>query len=419
MKKDVLIYFGGKIIPAAVNLAIIVLAVRFLGKAEYGKYSLVFYAAMLLSTLSFGWIQQSIIRFLSAYPGEMVLVINRFFFLTVISALSASIVGLFLCIFYFHVGWFETMVIVVYIFMYNVFLFHLILNQTKRKSVRYAILEGSYNLAFILFFLLLVLVFNQHLFVVLFIAMVMGFFLTEFLRITILPEGRVGLDPSRIYFNINFSKTVFNFGFPITIWLFISYMVTISDRFIIKEFGSYEEVGTYSAAKDFFIKIATFTTIPILLAYHPMIMEKWNDNRKSEAMKLIREGLLYCILIGFFVLIFFMIFKNLFYSRILHLQVTRESLVSATLIGSAFLWQAAMLFHKPLELLLKTRLMLVAIITALAVNVLANLVFVPIYGYVASAVISLVSVLAYLIVIFIYLFRFRKIGILNNGYESS
>ena len=100
MKKDVLIYFAGKIAPALVNLAIIILAVRFLGKAEYGKYSLVFYATMLLSTLSFGWIQQSILRFLSAYPGEQVLIINRVYFLTLMSTLSAVVAGVFLCFFY-------------------------------------------------------------------------------------------------------------------------------------------------------------------------------------------------------------------------------------------------------------------------------------------------------------------------------
>ena len=411
MKKHILIYFAGKIIPAGVNLAIIVLAVRFLGKAEYGKYSLVFYATMLLSTLTFGWIQQSIIRFLSAYPKEQVLVINRFFFLNLVSTMSAFIIGLFLCIFYFHLRWIDTAVVVIYIFMYNVFLFHLILNQTRRKSINYAILEGSYNLIFFILFLVLIFVFNQHLFIVLFIAMVSGLVLTEFLRITILPEGRVGLDPSRIYFNISFSKKVFNFGFPITLWLFLSYFLNISDRFIIKEFANYENVGTYSAVKDFIIKIATFTTIPILLAYHPMIVEKWNDNRKKEAIKLIREGLKYCFMIAVVVFIFFMVFQNVFYARILHLQVIHQFLVSAALIGSAFLWQAALLLHKPLELLLKPRLMLVAIFVALTVNALANLVFVPVYGYPASALISLVSVLIYIIVIFAFLFRFRKQGL--------
>jgi O-antigen/teichoic acid export membrane protein len=413
MKKDVLIYFAGKIIPALVNLAIIILAVRFLGKAEYGKYSLVFYAAMLLGTLSFGWIQQGILRFLSAYPGEQVLVINRFFFLTLISTVSAVLIGFFLCLFYFKLGWIDTGVIVIYLFIYNIFLFHLILNQTRRRSINYALLEGTYNLIFFAFFLLLTIVFNQHLFIVLFTAMVIGLILTELLRISVIPDGRVGLDPSRIYFNAGFSKKVFNFGFPITIWLFLSYLLNISDRFIIKEFTSYDDVGTYSAIKDFIIKIATFSTIPILLAYHPMIVEKWNGDRKKEAIKLIRDGLNYCFLITVVVFIIFILSKNLFYSRILHLQVHQDFLVSAALIGSAFLWQAALLLHKPLELLLKPRLMLAAILAALLVNTTANFIFVPVWGYPASAVISLVSVATYIIVILVFLFRFRKKGLLK------
>ena len=413
MKKDVLIYFAGKIIPALANLAIIILAVRFLGKAEYGKFSLIFYAAMLLSTLTFGWIQQSILRFLSAYPGEKVIVINRFFLLTLMSTLSAVVVGGFLCIFYFQLSLTDMAVVIIYIFMYNLFLFHLTLNQAGRKSLRYAILEGTYNLFYIVLFLLIVLVFNQHLFIVLFIAMVLGLMLTEFLRLTVLPEGKAGIDPSQVYFHAGFTKQVFNFGFPITIWLFLSYFLNISDRFIIKEFTSYENVGTYSAIKDFIIKIATFSTIPILLAYHPMIVEKWNQNLKKEALKLIREGLNYCLLIAVVVFIVFMVFQEQFYTRILHLQVIRQFLVSASLIGSAFLWQAAMLIHKPLELLLKTKLMLVAIVAALVVNALANLLFVPLYGYPASAVISLLSVLTYIIVIFAFLFRFYKQGLLR------
>ena len=282
MKKDVLIYFAGKIIPAGVNLAIIILAVRFLGQAEYGKYSLVFYAAMLICTLTFGWIQQSILRFLSAYPGEQVLVINRFYFLTLASTLVAVTIGILVCIFYFNLTWLDTSVVTLFIFMYNIFIFHLTLNQTNRKSFRYAVLEGTYNLFFILLFLALVLIFNQRLFIVLFFAMVAALVLTELLRLTVLPEGKVGLDTSRIYFHAGFSKQVFNFGFPITIWLFLSYFLNISDRFIIKGYTSYEDVGTYSAIKDFIIKIATFTTIPILLAYHPMIVEKWNNHRKKR-----------------------------------------------------------------------------------------------------------------------------------------
>ena len=411
MKKDVLIYFAGKLVPAGINLAIIVLAVRLLGKAEYGLYTLVFYAAMLLSTMSFGWIQQSILRFLSAYPGEQRLVVNRFFFLNVVSSLSAVVAGVLVCFFYFHLRWTDTLVVVAYIFMFNIFLFHLTLNQTNRKSLRYALLEGTYYLLFFVLFLAMTLLFNQRLNVVLFIAMLAGLVLTEILRITILPGGRAGIDPARIHFNAGFTRKVFGFGFPLTVWLFLSMLLTVSDRFIIKEFTSYDDVGAYSAVKDFIIKIATFTTIPILLVYHPGIVEKWNGNRKKEAMDLVREGLVYCLLIFVAALILLITFRNVFYTRILHLQVAHDLLVSASLITSAFLWQASILLHKPLELLLKPRLMIIAILAALVVNFIANLALVPLFGYPASAVVSLVSVITYIMVIFAFLFRFHKQGL--------
>jgi len=93
--------------------------------------------------------------------------------------------------------------------------------------------------------------------------------------------------------------------------------------------------------------------------------------------------------------------------------VLNKFLVSAALIASAFLWQMAMLLHKPLELLLKTRLMLVAIIAALLMNALANMLLVPVYGYPAAAVVSLASVITYIIVILGFLFRFHKQGLLK------
>ena len=142
-------------------------------------------------------------------------------------------------------------------------------------------------------------------------------------------------------------------------------------------------------------------------------MEKWNNRRKGEAIKLIREGLIFCFVIAVVVLAGFMFANDIFYDRILHLRVTDRTMISATLIIAAFLWQAAMLLHKPLELLLKPRLMLIAVIVAIAVNAAANLVLVPIYGYPASAVAWLISVLMYILVILVFLLRFHKLGLLH------
>ncbi|MFZ4564005.1 MAG: hypothetical protein ACOYNU_11540, partial [Bacteroidales bacterium] len=64
MKKEVLKYLAGRLIPALVSLALIVLAIRYLGPVEYGRYSLLLYMALLVITLDFHWVQVSILRFL-------------------------------------------------------------------------------------------------------------------------------------------------------------------------------------------------------------------------------------------------------------------------------------------------------------------------------------------------------------------
>lgn len=410
MRKDILIYFSGKAIPAVVNLAIIILAVRLIGKEEYGKYSLVFYATMLLSTLTIGWIQQGILRFLSAYPGEETLISQRFFSLTLVSSLVAILAGSGICIFYFHLRALETGIVILYLFFYNFLLFHLTLNQTRKKPFQYALLEGGYSLLFLLLFLLLAVVFNGSRFIVLFVAMLAALIINEILRTTLCSADKGGVHFPRFQQDRAFTRKVFQFGFPVTIWLFLSYLLNISDRFIIKEFISYESTGTYAAIKDLIIKISTFSTLPVLLAYHPRIVEQWNRNQRKEAIQLIREGLGYCLAITFIIMVIFLLFNNIIYTHILHLAVKNPWQVSVTLLLSAFLWQAALLVHKPLELLLKPGFMLVAILVALAVNGVGNLLLVPLFGYPAAALVSLVSVVTYLIVIFAFLFYCRRKG---------
>jgi O-antigen/teichoic acid export membrane protein len=395
MKKEVLIYFSGKIIPALVNLAMIVLAIRFLGEEEYGKYSLVFYATMLVSTLTFGWIQQSILRFLSSFTNELTLVINRFFYLALLSSLTAAIVVFFLARFYFHLQWFEMLIVLFYAFMYNLFMFHLTVNMARLKPWKYAILESSYNLLYLVLFIGIVYIFHQKVFIIIFAAMGVSLILTEGIRMLFIPGGRYDVNLTKVEWDSRFSKKVFDFGFTITLWLFLSYILNISDRFIIKEFGSYKDVGIYSAVKDLMTKIATFTTMPIILAYHPKIMETWNSHHRTEALRLIREALSFLILVFVVVFIALMISKDFLYQHLLKLDAGGLWIVTITLILNGFLWQAALMIHKPLELLFRQRSMVYALVFSLVLNIGANLVFVPRYGYASSAVIAFVSALAY------------------------
>ena len=117
MRKEILKYLAGRFIPAIVNVALVVLAVRFLGPVVYGKYSLLLYTALLAITLSFHWVQVSILRFLGGMPRETNVVMSRFFDLTVFSALVSTFIVLLAGIFYFHLALPELFLVSLFAFL--------------------------------------------------------------------------------------------------------------------------------------------------------------------------------------------------------------------------------------------------------------------------------------------------------------
>ena len=395
MKKDVIIYFLGKSIPAIVSLVMIVLVVRFLGEDQYGKYSLIVYVAILVTQLCFTWIQQSMIRFLSLYkekPGE---ILSRLFFLTVLSTLPAILIMFLVCFLYFSLNLYELLIVVFYTAMYILFIFRLTLYQAYMKPVKYASYESIYSIFLLLFLFGFIYFIAYKNFIIVFISMGAGFLLTEIVHGLFLTEPIYKIDIGRIHWDKTFTKKVMDYGLPLTIWIFISTFTMMADRYIIKEFDGYAAAGTYAAIKDLVTKISTFAILPISIAYSAKINDAWNSRNSLKARSLIREALVIELVVGLLVSIGFLVFCQVFYLRILHLRGEGLFFTSAFLIASVFLWQAAMFFQKPLELLYKQRTMVLLILLSLGVNVVLNLVFIPKFGFPAAAINALVSVALY------------------------
>jgi O-antigen/teichoic acid export membrane protein len=229
-----------------------------------------------------------------------------------------------------------------------------------------------------------------------------GFLLTEIVHYLFMAEPIYKIDFGRIHWNRLFTKRVIDYGLPLTIWIFISTFTMIADRYIIKEIDGYAAAGTYAAIKDLVTKLSTFTILPISIAYNAKINDAWNSKDSLRAKSLIREALTIELVVCLVVSIGFLVFSQVFYSRILHLSGEGLFLTSVFLIISAFLWQAAMFFQKPLDLLYKQKTMVVLILISLLVNIILNLLLIPKYGFPAAAVNALVSAALYSLLSFLF-----------------
>ena len=148
---------------------------------------------------------------------------------------------------------------------------------------------------------------------------------------------------------------------------------------------------------DLIVRSFSLIFMPVTLAIHPLVMKLWNSGKRGEAVRAIRSGVIYQLLL-FIPVGVSVYFLAPFVTRlVLGSQNAAGSAVVLPLAVGGFLWQVCLLSHKPLEILCQTKRMLVGIACSLAINVSGNWLLVPRYGYRASAYLTIASALAYLL----------------------
>jgi O-antigen/teichoic acid export membrane protein len=174
--------------------------------------------------------------------------------------------------------------------------------------------------------------------------------------------------------------------------------LNVSDRYIIDYYLTDKELGTYSAIYDLLYKGVSLLYAPILVAGYPIMSQKYNSGNKKEAFQFLKKLILFEVLIFIVIVVTAFFLRGFFLEKIVGIIITDQELeLILPIIFGAFIWQLAVLVHKPLEFELRTKTMLLFSIIALLVNVVLNIVFIPKYGIVFASYTTFVSALVYLL----------------------
>ena len=68
--RDSLYYSISKIVPGLIGVICVIFFFRWMGAVEYGKYSIIFSFTNLIAAFSFGWLNQSILRYRSNFNSS-------------------------------------------------------------------------------------------------------------------------------------------------------------------------------------------------------------------------------------------------------------------------------------------------------------------------------------------------------------
>jgi O-antigen/teichoic acid export membrane protein len=400
MHKEIMKYLAGRFIPATVSIAVIIIAVKFIGPSEYGVFSLIFSLVLIMVTLSYHWIQVSIQRFLGAAPKDTDLVIGRFFDLTALSAAIATVMTLAILLAYLKLNLVSAIAVALITFLTHFYLYHQAVFQAYRRSLRYALIEGTDQLIILTALLAGLFFFHNYTSSLLLIAMAVGLLGSLIFRIFLRIQGLHTIQISKFYWDARFSGKVLEYGFGLTLWMLLYQFLFAADRFIIYEYLGLSDTGAYSALKDLVFKGVTFSVLPVYISYQTRIADEWSARHGLATWAKVKEAISFELLIFVIIFLIFMGLKKTILTDFLGLPQLDNWTVYFPLLMAAFLWQIALLLQRFLDLSVKSSFVLYSMLAAVAINVLLNILLVPILGVTSGSVALLTSSAVYLVLVF-------------------
>ena len=402
MIKDSFKYAVAKLIPGLMGLMTIIVFIRMIGPEEYGKYSIQLSFLMAISAFSIGWLNQSILRYYSRYQTAALL--SRVFGLGILVSILFGLVVLGIAsrysIFDSLTGS-ESLIGFILFVALCAFQFLSTLFRAQLKPINVIIITTVQSILGLLIPVILLSMFEQsHRFLLIGLAMSyctppIIFFFVNINRVKKFWFKENGIHKSR-HILVEFLK----YGTPLSLWFALSLSLAFLDRFFIKYFFEYETMGIYASFTDLVVRVFSILLFPLTLAAHPRIMFAWNTNKQSAAIALWWKALQYQL--GIFIVLMAVVYiftDNIFNMLMVILPDLNESysFLLMPILAGGFLWQFALLCHKPLEMDQRTKLMLLLMLAALCVNLIGNIVYLPHYGIIATAYTYIASATVYII----------------------
>ncbi|WP_251860505.1 polysaccharide biosynthesis C-terminal domain-containing protein [Clostridium sp. Marseille-Q2269] len=423
-KKDSMIYLFGNISVGLSSVVLTSMYTNFFSTESYGEYSLVFGIITLMIGILVGWLSESTIRFSDSYSRA--------------HEKSKLYSTIFISIIFIDILF--TVLMLLFIFnhnlsnhMNNLYLSSLIMFISQGfHDVSKAILRANRksgifslgNIILVICKIVLIYVFAkvlnfkvESIFYTISIANTIVF-LFNIKYINALPYIKFK------YFSKSTLHQLFKYGMPlvgvsITVWI-----LSTSDKYIIKIFGSASQVGIYSVCYSLGTGIFNMIITFMMLSAFPIIVKTWNEEGKEKTEQLISKLIRY-----YFIVTIPSFWGICSLSKEILALVSNSQYVGGNKIFclsslAILLFGLAQYTNKAWELTKNTKVTLILIGISSMLNIILNFIFIPIYGYEIAAMTTVVSYLIYLMLSIyksrkILLIKFNVISIVRSIIASS
>ncbi len=401
-KKDYFNYLISIILPALINAISIPLFKNMLGPEGYGHFALTFNSLLLFTALLTGWITQSIIRYFPLQQNKTSFTKQAL----LLSGITQLIFFTPMVVFVFYLkhdlllAFFLGATLLVTSLQFTI----LALSQSvflSKKSIYSELIRTVSYITIVVLLLTATLVYYMYaLFTAIFISYLLSFLylLNQTKKQMVIYESTTALSPP--LFNI--FKSFLSYGGPLSLYFVVNASISLADKYFMLHTLGAEVHGNYQAMYDLLSKSITMLVSPATISLFPLLTAAYQTGKRDEIRKL------FITIIGFefagliLAVVMYCWFGADILSALIKVPNTTEyKIMGVLVITGTFLWQIALIVHKPHELKFRSWFLLGMIAIAFVCQLIIYLLFhstlgkllYPL-GYVASALIYLMLISA-------------------------
>lgn len=394
---DLSLYSVAHVVPAVLSLGALMLFTRAFQPGMFGRYSLSLAVAGIVSTLLYGWLDYSVLRYAPQLDEQRVISNSFSIYLGISAVLTAVAVGAYLLVGDrlgpYTVFYFASLGLALARGGLQVLLAFFRSVLDSRKATLFRLVRAVVVLGLSIVLALYVL---DHI-VGWVWGTTLGIAVTCVLVFATSRQVRTGpvLDRDVV-------GRLARYGVPMVGFVVGDAFLVQADRVLLELFAGSVAVGIYSSNYMLVDRGLRLAYTPILQAMTPIIIDSWEEDNEEEIATMLTTFTRYFVLLGVPALVGIAVLSQTVSTVLVGEEFTGGYVIIPVVAVGLFLWSLANLGQVAIEIKEQTSLLSYGILVVIAVNVCLNVPLIGAFGYLGAAVATALSYALYCMFVLVF-----------------
>lgn len=387
---DLSLYSVANVVPALLSLGALMLFTRTFRPEMFGRYSLSLAVAGIVSTLLYGWLDYSVLRYAPQFDEELVIRNTFSVYLGISSVLLLAAVGGYLVLRHrlgpYTVFYFASLGLALARGGLQILLafFRSVLNSRKVTLFRLtrAVVELGLSVALAIFVLDHIVGWIWGATIGIVVTCVLVFVTSKQVRATpVVDREMIG--------------RLAAYGLPMIGFVIGDAFLVQADRVLLEVFAGSVAVGIYSSNYMLVDRGLRLVYTPMIQAMSPIIIDSWEEDNEGEIAELLSTFMRYFVLLGVPAFVGVAVLSQTVSTLLIGDEYTSGYVIIPVVAVGLFLWSLANLAQAAIEIKEQTSLLSYGILVVIVVNVALNVPLITAFGYLGAAVATALSYALY------------------------